>query len=89
MKLLNYSVEHLIEQNMRKPVMVYPDSYTKSQYRILCKLIIRHKIEKKFFDYLLFELYGLEDWKQLNYRQMYNLIHILTYWNYGKGRTNK
>ena len=84
MKLLNYDKKTLIMQNVRSDVTQIPDTYTKAQYRILCHLIIRKKITKQFFDLFLTELYGLTDWKQLSYRQMYELIHILTYYNYEK-----
>ena len=41
--------------------------------------MIRQKgIEKRFFDFLLAELYNLSDWKELKYEQMYELIHVLT-----------
>ena len=62
------------------------DGYTHRQYEILCNLIRQKNIEKKFFDFLLNELYDLSDWKKLTYDQAYELIHILTYWNYKKER---
>ena len=91
MKLLNYDNKDLIYQNLRttenKPVS---DGYTQCQYKILCNLIRQKGIEKRFFDFLLAELYNLSDWKQLNYKQMYELIHVLTFWDYQteKERTN-
>ena len=86
MKLLNYDSKTLIIQNIRSTVKDMPTAYTTGQYKILCRLIIQKCITKDFFDFLLLELYGLSDWKQLSYPQMYELIHILTYWNYKKGR---
>lgn len=84
MKLLNYDTKTLIVLNMRSTVKVMPATYTTAQYKILCRLIIQKRITKKFFDFLLLDLYGLSNWKQLSYPQMYELIHILTYWNYKK-----
>jgi hypothetical protein len=84
MKLLNYDKKALIMHNVRSDMLRIPDTYTKAQYRILCRLIITKKISKQFFDLLLTELYSLTDWKQLSYQQMYELIHILTYYNYKK-----
>lgn len=87
MKLLNYDTKTLIMNNLRsaeKPPVT--DGYTHRQYEILCNLIIQKKIEKKFFNFLLMELYDLSNWKELTYEQMYELIHILTYYNYKKER---
>ena len=84
MKLLNYDNRTLIMQNVRSVTKEIPPTYTKSQYRILCNLIRQKHITKQFFDFLLVQLYDLSDWRQLNYTQMYELIYILTYWNYGK-----
>lgn len=85
MKLLNYDKKDLIYQNLRtaenRPVS---DGYTESQYKILCNLIRQKKIEKRFFYFLLMELYNLSNWKELTYGQMFELIHILTFWNYEK-----
>ena len=91
LKQLNYDVRTIILQNVRtaeRPAM--PQHFTKSQYKILCNLIRQKGIEKRFFDFLLAELYNLSDWKQLNYKQMYELIHVLTFWDYQteKERTN-
>ncbi len=86
MKLLNYDSKTLIMQNIRSTVKVIPTTYTTGQYKILCRLIFQKRITKDFFDFLLLELYGLSDWRRLSYPQMYELIHILTYWNYKKGR---
>ena len=84
MKLLNYDYRDLIMKNVRCVTNENPVKYTKSQYRILCRLIRQKPITKQFFDFLLLQLYELEDWKQLSYQQMYELIHILTYYNYKK-----
>lgn len=86
MKMLNYDSKYLIMQNLRTVTQNVPDHFTKSQYKILCRLIRQKKISKQFFDFLLSELYQLYDWKQLNYSQMYELIHILTYLDYEKVR---
>jgi hypothetical protein len=88
MKLLNYDTKVLIMQNVKSTVKEMPTAYTTGQHKILCRLIVQKHIRKDFFDFLLLELYGLSDWKQLSYPQMYELIHILTYWNYQKGRIN-
>lgn len=74
-------------QNVRSITRELPTTYSKAQYQILCRLIVRKHIKKQFFDFLLLQLYDLSDWKQLNYSQMYELIHILTFWNYEKERT--
>lgn len=84
MKLLNYDHRELILKNVQSPQKETPPTYTKSQYRILCNLIRQKRITKQFFDFLLMQLYDLTDWRQLNYTQMYELIHILTFFNYGK-----
>lgn len=82
MKLLNYDRKYLIMQNLRPVAKTTPEHYTECQYKILCRLIRQKKIAKQFFDFLLLELYGLSDWKQLNYQQMYELVHVLTYWKW-------
>lgn len=85
MKLLNYDAKTLIYQNMRHAeISPISDKYTHSQYKILCNLIRQKKIEKRFFDFLLMELYNLSNWRDLTYKQMYELIHILTFWDYEK-----
>ena len=86
MKLLNYDRRELILQNVRSVTREIPVTYTKSQYRILCNLIRQKRITKQFFDFLLLQLYGLIDWKQLNYSQMYDFIHVLTFYDYTKVR---
>ena len=82
MKLMNYDTKHLIMQNVRSTTKKVPCTYTSCQYQILCKLIRQKKITKQFFEFLLLHLYDLTDWRQLNYSQMYELIHVLTYFNY-------
>ena len=57
MKLLNYDRRELILQNVRNVEKEVPATYTKSQYRILCNLIRQKHISKKFFDFLLMQLY--------------------------------
>ena len=84
MKLLNYDAKTLIMQNVRSTVREIPETYTPAQYQILCRLIRQKGITKDFFYFLLEQLYHLSDWKQLGYSQMYELIHILTYFDYKK-----
>jgi len=84
MKLLNYDSRTLIYQNLRCNAPKVPPTFTKRQYTLLCKLIRQKGVTKQFFDVLLTELYGLDDWRKLNYEQMYEIIHILTFWNYRK-----
>lgn len=86
MKLLNYDNRTLILRNVRSVKREVPATYSKSQYRILCNLIRQKHITKQFFDFLLLQLYGLTDWKQLNYSQMYEFIHVLTFYDYKKVR---
>ena len=88
MKLLNYDQRTLILQNLRPVKRSIPDKYTKAQYRILCQLIRRKHISEKFFNLLLFSLYELQDWKKLNYEQMYELIFVLSHYDFEKVRTN-
>lgn len=88
MKLLNYEYRELIMQNVRCVAREQPTAFTESQYKILCRLIKQKKIKKEFFQFLLIQLYDLKDWKQLNYEQMYELIHILTFYDYTKERNN-
>ena len=84
MKLINYDTKYLIMQNVRSNTKEVPSTYTPCQYQILCRLIRQKKITKQFFDVLLMHLYNLSDWKQLDYQQMYNLIHVLTFYDYTK-----
>ena len=81
---MNYDHKELIMQNVRRITREVPTTYTKSQYYILCKLIRQKRITKQFFNFLLLQLFDLSDWRQLNYLQMYELIHILTYLDYEK-----
>ena len=84
MKLLNYDCRTLILQNVRCTVREVPETYTKAQYKILCRLIRQKRITKEFFYFLLEQLYDLSDWKNMNYTQMYQMIHVLTFYNYAK-----
>ena len=90
MKLLNYSPEVLIAENMRVPLKetenTSPRKHTPRQYKILCHLIKEKHITKDFFTYIVSGLFGTEDWKTLDYGQAYQLIHVLTYFNYEKER---
>ena len=94
MKLMNYDKKDLIYQNMRtdiQNVQDKPQTYTKTQYNIICRLIQQKKITEQFFSLVLTSLFEITDWKQLNYKQMYELIHVLTFWDYQtrKERTNE
>ena len=85
MKLMNYDTKTLIYQNLRsdvREVKEKPQTYTQTQYKILCRLIKQKQVTKQFFYFLLESLFELKDWKQLNYEQMYELVHVLTFWNY-------
>lgn len=85
MKLMNYEPRTLIYQNMRsnvQEVREVPQNYTQTQIKILRRLVQQKKITEQFFVFLLESLFELKDWKQLDYKQMYELIHVLTFWNY-------
>ena len=85
MKLMNYDTKTLIYQNVRsrvQDVQEKPQTYTKTQYSILCRLIRQKEITEQFFNLILSSLFEITDWKQLNYEQMYELIHVLTFWNF-------
>lgn len=89
MKLMNFDRKTLIYQNLRSDVQgaqEKPQTYTQAQYKILRRLIMQKKVTRQFFDFLLESLFELKDWKQLNYSQMYEMIHILTFYNYEKER---
>lgn len=81
MKLMNYDERTLILQNVRQTSKATPDTPT-HKYLILCNLIKQKHITEQFFKLIVSGLYGVEDWKKLNYSQIYELIHVLTYWNY-------
>ena len=86
MKLMNYDPKTLIYQNVRSGVQDVEkksQTYTRTQYDILCRLIVQKGITKQFFSFILSSLFDeVTDWKQLDYSQMYELIHVLTFWNY-------
>lgn len=85
MKLMNYEPRTLIYQNVRadiREVREIPQNFTQTQIKILRRLIQQKKVTEQFFVFLLESLFELKDWKQLNYKQMYELIHVLTFWNY-------
>ena len=90
MKLMNYDPKTLIYQNVRTRVQDVEEksqTYTKKQYDILCRLIVQKGITKQFFSFILSSLFDeVTDWKQLDYSQMYELIHVLTFYNYEKER---
>lgn len=86
MKQLNYDMRSLILMNVKsteKPPV--PDTYTRGQYRLLRKVIIQKKVEKRFFDFILSGLFEKTDWKTLNYSEMYLLIYTLSHYDYRKG----
>ena len=92
MKLMNFDKKYLIYQNLRADVQKAqekPQTYTKTQYSILCRLIQQKKITEQFFNLILASLFDITDWKQLNYEQMYELIHILTFWNFQTEKERK
>ena len=86
MKLMNFDAKTLIYQNLRSGVQEAqekPQTFTKKQYDVLCRLIQQKKITKQFFSFILSSLFDeITDWKQLDYSQMYELIHVLTFWDY-------
>lgn len=89
MKLMNFDTRTLIYENVRENIQKAEkkqQTYTKAQYDILCRLIVQKKITEQFFSFILSSLFELKDWKQLSYEQMYELIHVLTFWDYGKER---
>ena len=87
MKLYNYDSKKLIMEKLRQvEIKPNPKGHTKTQYRILCNLVIQKKISKRFFDLIVKELYGVTDWKCLTYEQTYELIHLLTFLDYSKVR---
>lgn len=89
MKLANYDIKTLIYQNLRPDVQKaqeQPQAYSKAQFNILCRLIRQKKISRQFFNFILSSLFEITEWKKLNYKQMYELIHVLTFWDY---RTEK
>jgi len=79
-KLLNYDSRTLIYNHLNMQKHEEPQSFTRRQYDILCHLIRCRKISKPCFQILLQELHGLNDWRQMNYRQMYETIFVLTHW---------
>lgn len=91
MKLMNYEPRTLIYQNVRadiREVCEMPQNFTQTQIKILRRLIQQKKVTEQFFVFLLESLFEITDWKQLNHEQMYELIHVLTFWNYEKARKN-
>lgn len=86
MKLANYDKRTLILNNLRTTPSCNNTTYTKAQYYILCRLIRQKKITESFFNLLLSSLYNTTNWKKLTYKQMYELIHVLTFYNYEKVR---
>lgn len=87
MKLMNYDREYLIMSNLRTvEKQPKPSTHTQAQYKILCNLIVQKKISRRFFEFIVFELFGVDDWKKLDYEQTYQLVHVLTYLDYTKVR---
>ena len=83
MKLMNYDKKDLVYQNVHdiREVSEVPQNYTQTQIKILRRLIQQKKITEQFFSLILTSLFEITDWKQLNYEQMYELIHVLTFWD--------
>lgn len=86
MKQLNYDMRSLILMNVKSAEkQPLPDTYSRSQYRILRKLIVQKRITEKFFRFIISGLFEKTDWKTLNYSEMYTLIYVLSNYNYRKG----
>ena len=86
MKQLNYDTKTLIMMNVKpaeKPPV--PEHFTRGQYKVLCRVIIQKRIEKRFFDFIVSGLFEKSDWKTLTYSEMYLLIHTLSHYDYRKG----
>lgn len=77
MKLLNYSISYLVEQNTPQPPK---RPYTDCQFRILCRVIKQKKISREYFYNLIAEVYQYRSIQQLSYEEMYRLIWILNHW---------
>ena len=87
MKLMNYDREYLIMSNLRTvESQPKPSTHTQAQYKILCNLVVQKKISRRFFEFIVSELFGVDDWRKLDYYETYRLIHILTYFDYTKVR---
>lgn len=78
MKLMNYSLEYLIESNTPAPPK---QPYTACQYRILCEVIRRKKVTKEYFYTLIGRAYHCRSVEELDYGQMYRVIWILNHWD--------
>lgn len=77
MKLINYSLDYLVEtQTPAPPKRPYSDC----QFRILCRIIRRKKVSKDYFYGLLNELYSYHTVRQLSYEEMYHIIWLLNHW---------
>lgn len=86
MKQLNYDMRSLILMNVKSAEkQPLPDTYSRSQYRILRKLIVQKRITEKFFRFIISGLFEKTDWKTLSYSEMYTLIYVLSNYNYRKG----
>jgi hypothetical protein len=83
MKLLNYSLDYLVEIQTPPPPKV---PFSKCQYRILCKIIRQKQISRTYFYGLLNELYGYHSIRQLSYEEMYRTIWLLNHWEFLKER---
>ena len=79
MKLINYSLDYLVETQTPTPPK---QPYSDCQFRILCKIIRRKKVNKDYFYGLLNELYNYRTVKQLSYEEMYRIIWLLNHWNF-------
>ena len=87
MKLLNYDSQSLILMNVKTvEKQPTPTHYSRAQVQILRNLVKRKPISKEFFDFVVLEMFGKKDWKELNYGEMYSLIYILTHFDYKTGK---
>ena len=77
MKLLNYSLDYLVETRTPQPPK---RPYSDCQYWILCRIIRGKRIQKTYFYNLINQIYGCGSVKELSYEQMYRLIYILNHW---------
>ncbi len=85
MKLINYDSRYLVYQNLiTNNNCQAPKEPSQTQIHILCRIITQKRISKKFFDFITESLFHTTDWKGLSYQQMYELIHVLTHYNYKK-----
>lgn len=71
MKLLNYSISYLVENNTPQPPK---RPYTDFQLRILCRVIRQRKITREYCYKLISEVYQYQSVRPLSYEEMYWII---------------